>query len=174
MNRPFSGNPGEGQPQVDAGAGGGGARRALAAVVCSDQAVSARLAMLVGVGTASYATIDEFAAGLDGNPVVAILGPSFVDPIELTAAEQLLAARREVAAIMVTDELSTDLLQRALRAGVKDVLQAMSDAQVRRIPIVDDAGAVVGIISQADVVLEPDGRKVEKTIEAISQPGSNS
>lgn len=57
--------------------------------------------------------------------------------------------------------------------AVKDVLQAMSDAQIRRIPIVDDAGAVVGIISQADVVLEASGKKVEKTIEAISQPGSN-
>ena len=58
--------------------------------------------------------------------------------------------------------------------GVKDVLQAMADAQVRRIPIVDDGGMVVGIVSQADVVLEADGRKVEKAIEAISQPGANS
>ena len=58
--------------------------------------------------------------------------------------------------------------------AVKDVLQAMADAQVRRIPIVDDGGMVVGIVSQADVVLEADGRKVEKAIEAISQPGSNS
>jgi CBS domain-containing protein len=57
--------------------------------------------------------------------------------------------------------------------GVKDVLQAMADAQVRRIPIVDESGMIVGIVSQADVVLEADGRKVEKTIEAISQPGQN-
>ena len=58
--------------------------------------------------------------------------------------------------------------------NVKDVMRAMSDAQVRRIPIVDDGGMVVGIVSQADVVLEADGRKVEKAIEAISQPGANS
>jgi pilus assembly protein CpaE len=128
VNRPFSGNPGEGQPQVDAGPGGGGARRPLVAVVCSDQAVSARLAMLVGVGTASYSTIDELAGALDGNATVVVLGPSFIDPIELTAAEQLLAARRELAAIMVTEELSTDVLQRALRAGVKDVLQSPVEA----------------------------------------------
>jgi len=128
VNRPFSGNPGEGQPQVDAGAGGGGASRASVAVVCSDQAVAARLAMLVGVGAATYTSIDELAVNLDGSPLVAVLGPGFDDPIELTAAEQLLAARREVAAIMVTDELSTELLQRALRAGVKDVLQSPVEA----------------------------------------------
>ncbi len=57
---------------------------------------------------------------------------------------------------------------------VKDVMQIMADAQVRRIPIVDDGGMVVGIVSQADVVRETDGERVEKTIEKISQPGSNS
>jgi pilus assembly protein CpaE len=83
--------------------------------------------MLIGSGTKAFATVDDLAAGLDGSPVVAVLGPTFVDIIELTAAEQLLLARREVAAIMVTDELSTDVLQRALRAGVKDVLQSPVD-----------------------------------------------
>ncbi len=128
MNRPFSGNPGEGQPQVDAGLGGGGAPRAAVAVVAADQAVRARLAMLVGAGTSAYGTLDELASALDGGPVVAVLGPNFVDAIELVAVEQLLAARREVVAVMVTDELSTDLLQRALRAGVKDVLQSPVEA----------------------------------------------
>lgn len=127
MNRPFSGNPGEGEPHVEGGLGGGGARRAAVAVVCSDDAVRTRLAMLIGSGTKAFATVDDLAAGLDGSPVVAVLGPTFVDIIELTAAEQLLLARREVAAIMVTDELSTDVLQRALRAGVKDVLQSPVD-----------------------------------------------
>ena len=124
MNRPFSGDPGEGQPQADTGIGGGGAPRTPVAVVCSDQAMRARLAMLVGAGTSAYGSMEELALVLDGAPVVAVLGPTFSDPVELNAAEQLLAARRDVAAVMVTDELSTDLLQRALRAGVKDVLQA--------------------------------------------------
>jgi pilus assembly protein CpaE len=124
VNRPFSGNPGEGQPQVDAGSGGGGAARHRVAVVCSDQAVRARLAMLVGAGTSAYGTVDELIGELDGAPLVVVLGPTFIDPVELGSAEQLLTARREVAAVMVVDELSTDVLQRALRAGVKDVLQS--------------------------------------------------
>ncbi|AHG87982.1 CBS domain containing protein [Gemmatirosa kalamazoonensis] len=89
---------------------------------------------------------------------------------------------RDIAIRVVGDGMSSAQVRDAMSANpktcrpddnVKDVLQAMSDSQVRRIPIVDDGGSVVGIVSQADVVLETDGRKVEKTIEKISQPGAN-
>ena len=50
-------------------------------------------------------------------------GPSFADGHRARPPPSSCSrARREVGAIMVTDELTTDLLQRALRAGVKDVL----------------------------------------------------
>ena len=49
--------------------------------------------------------------------MVVVLGPSFGDSPELAAVEQLLAARREVGAIMVTNELTTDMLQRAAAGG---------------------------------------------------------
>jgi pilus assembly protein CpaE len=175
VNRPFSGNPGEGQPQVDAGLGGGGARRALVAVVCTDQAVRARLAMLVGPGTAAYATIDELAGALDGNALVAVLGPSFNDPIELTAAEQLLSARREVAAIMVTDELSTELLQRALRAGVKDVLQSpveAHDVQSAVDRVARTIGPVSGVVTPIAEVAPADG-EVGRVIMVFSTKGGS-
>ena len=89
---------------------------------------------------------------------------------------------RDIAIRVVADGMSSAQVRDAMSSdpkscrpddAVKDVLQAMSDAQIRRIPIVDDGGAVVGIVSQADVVLETDGRRVEKTIEKISQPGAN-
>ena len=90
---------------------------------------------------------------------------------------------RDIAIRVVADGMSSAQVRDAMSTNpkscrpddnVKDVLQAMSDSQIRRIPIVDDGGAVVGIVSQADVVLEADGRRVEKTIEKISQPGANS
>ena len=90
---------------------------------------------------------------------------------------------RDIAIRVVADGMSSAQVRDAMSPNpkscrpddsVKDVLQAMSDSQVRRIPIVDDGGAVVGIVSQADVVLEANGSRVEKTIEKISQPGSNS
>jgi CBS domain-containing protein len=90
---------------------------------------------------------------------------------------------RDIAIRVVADGMTSAQVRDAMSSNpktcrpddnVKDVLQVMSDAQVRRIPIVDDGGAVVGIVSQADVVLEAgQDKRVEHTIEKISQPGAN-
>jgi CBS-domain-containing membrane protein len=42
---------------------------------------------------------------------------------------------------------------------------------VRRIPIVDERGSLVGIVAQADIVRKADDKKAERTVENISQPG---
>ena len=47
--------------------------------------------------------------------------------------------------------------------------RAMQEHQVRRIPIVDGAGAVIGIIAQADVVLKETPERSSKTIAEISK-----
>lgn len=52
------------------------------------------------------------------------------------------------------------------------VMDAMATEQVRRIPIVDERGSLVGIVAQADIVRKaPDDRKAEETVERISEPG---
>jgi pilus assembly protein CpaE len=106
------------------GASGGGAPQVAVAVVDADQAARSRLAMQLGQGATPFPSIHELASRLTGQPVVVVLGPSFAASPELTAAEQLLGARREIGAIMVTNQLTTDLMREALRAGVKDVLEA--------------------------------------------------
>jgi CBS domain-containing protein len=51
-------------------------------------------------------------------------------------------------------------------------METMASEQVRRIPIVDERGSLVGIIAQADVVRKArDDKKAEETIESISEPG---
>src|SRR4051812_7001971 len=107
-----------------AAASGGGAPSFAVAVVDTDQAARSRLAMQLGQGATPFASINELASRLTGQPVVVVLGPSFSTGSDLGSVEQLLNARREVGAIMVTTQLTTDLLQQALRSGVKDVLQA--------------------------------------------------
>jgi CBS domain-containing protein len=53
-------------------------------------------------------------------------------------------------------------------------METMASEQVRRIPIVDERGSLVGIIAQADVVLKSgNDQKAEDTIERISEPGNN-
>jgi CBS-domain-containing membrane protein len=47
----------------------------------------------------------------------------------------------------------------------------MGRAPNRRIPLPDECGALVGIIAQADIVIEArDDKKAERTVEKISQP----
>ena len=54
---------------------------------------------------------------------------------------------------------------------VDDVMRRMRKAQVRRVPIVEDGGLLLGIVSQADLALQAkDDREVERTVEAISRP----
>lgn len=57
--------------------------------------------------------------------------------------------------------------------SVDRVMEMMSREQVRRIPIVDERGALVGIVAQADIVRKADDKKAERTVESISQPGAN-
>jgi pilus assembly protein CpaE len=105
------------------GATGGGRPQVAVAVIDGDQAIRSRLAMQLGQGATPFSAISELAPRLSGQPVVIVLGPSFMEMAELGTVEQLLTARREVGAIMCANELTTDVLQRALRAGVKDVLE---------------------------------------------------
>lgn len=55
-------------------------------------------------------------------------------------------------------------------ADVTEAVRSMADHQVRRIPIVDNAQRLVGIIAQADVARYADETQVGEMVEEISQP----
>ncbi len=87
---------------------------------------------------------------------------------------------RDIALRVVAEGRSSATVRDAMSTGVrtarqdddlKDVMKVMASEQVRRVPIVDDSGELVGIVSQADIVLEGDDKRAEETIERISQPG---
>ena len=50
-----------------------------------------------------------------------------------------------------------------------DVLRAMADNQVRRLPVLDSDKSLVGIISQADVAARADDAETGHMVEAISK-----
>lgn len=55
---------------------------------------------------------------------------------------------------------------------VDRAMDAMRTEQVRRIPIIDERGSLVGIVAQADIVRKTtNDAKAEKTVEQISEPG---
>jgi len=50
----------------------------------------------------------------------------------------------------------------------------MQEHQVRRIPVVDADGRVIGIVSQADLALKDKPERVHKTVAEISKPTRHS
>lgn len=60
---------------------------------------------------------------------------------------------------------------------VREVFTVMKREQVRRVPVVDDQGRLVGIIAQADLAVDYAGldatreREVEEVLERVSEPG---
>ena len=71
----------------------------------------------------------------------------------------------------VREAMSSNVTTCKADDSVDRVMNLMGVEQVRRIPIVDERGDLVGVVSQADVVLQTGNEmKAEKTVEQISQP----
>jgi pilus assembly protein CpaE len=100
------------------------------AVVEDDAKLGSRLVshLSEAVPAASFTSLSEFDDETEpGTPVVLVLGPSFAEGSGLADAAKVLRARPELAAVMVVDELTTELLQRAIRSGVSDVITVPSE-----------------------------------------------
>lgn len=70
--------------------------------------------------------------------------------------------------VMSSDDLTTC----SQNDDVENVMSAMRTEKVRRIPIVDERGSLVGIVSQADVLTKTrDTSRAGETVEEISEPG---
>ena len=101
------------------------------AVVDPDPKLRTRLALQLGED-ADVVTYSEVAALAEyqprGRPIVVVFGPGLADAAGLAEVERFTRARPEAGAILVATELSTGLLQQALRCGVRDVLGAPTEA----------------------------------------------
>lgn len=97
--------------------------RVSVAVVESHVPTRERIMGLLGDGVTPFSTVEELSSRLTGAvPVVAVLGPSCSEEHTLLVSAQVQREYPLMATILVVDELSTQLLQTALRAGVRDVL----------------------------------------------------
>ncbi|MGH9179268.1 MAG: P-loop NTPase [Acidimicrobiales bacterium] len=75
----------------------------------------------------SLSNLAELTAEGAGAPTVVVLGPSFTDQAALEEALRRVNAQPATGAVLVANELTTQLLQRAMRAGVSDVVTYDSD-----------------------------------------------
>ena len=112
------------------GASGTVDRPYVLAVVDPDPKLRTRLALQLGE-KADVITYSEVAVLAEyqpiGHPIVVIFGPGLADAAGLAEVERFTRARPEAGAILVATELSTGLLQQALRCGIRDVLGAPTE-----------------------------------------------
>lgn len=99
------------------------------AVVEFDVTTRERIMALLGEGVTPFTTLEELTSRLTGAmPVVAVLGPSCTTPETLGMIERVTHQYPYMATVLVVNELSTQLLQQALRVGVRDVLALTGEA----------------------------------------------
>ena len=98
------------------------------AIVESDAPTRDRLVGMLSAGVTPFNSIEELTARLTGTvPVVVVLGPSCANDVTFEIAERVMAQYPILEMILMVEELSTSLLQQALRAGVRDVLAVSGD-----------------------------------------------
>jgi CBS domain-containing protein len=71
------------------------------------------------------------------------------------------------------DCMTSPVLAVAEDASVDDCCDLMETHQVRRALVVDGAGALCGIVSQADIARHLAGRKAGEVVREVSQPGES-
>jgi CBS domain-containing protein len=83
----------------------------------------------------------------------------------------LVAAGKDPKTTTVGSIMSRDLVSAKPDEELERSARLMQEKQVRRIPIVDEQGAIVGIVAQADIAQEsPSDQTVRETVEKVSTP----
>jgi CBS domain-containing protein len=86
-------------------------------------------------------------------------------------AVRVVGASQDATNTLVADVMTTDPIVCHPLDDLYTTLEVMASHQIRRIPVVDEHGQVVGIIAQADVAIRLENHdKVGQIIGEISQP----
>jgi signal-transduction protein with cAMP-binding, CBS, and nucleotidyltransferase domain len=84
-------------------------------------------------------------------------------------ALRVVAEQREYYHTHVGDVMSKDVVTCKMDDDYDEVIAAMKENQIHRIPVVDSTKRLVGIIALADVAREAKPKTVGETVEEISQ-----
>jgi CBS domain-containing protein len=86
-------------------------------------------------------------------------------------AIQIVAEGRDPSTTKVQDVMTREPFTCRLDDDLEAALRAMESNQIRRIPVVDNSGTLVGIITQADIATRSrDREKTARVVEGISRP----
>jgi CBS domain-containing protein len=85
-------------------------------------------------------------------------------------ALRVVAEGKDPRAVSVREIASTDLVTVDPQQDLDEALGLMARHQVRRLPVIEEDGRLVGIVAQADVAREANDKKTGELVEEISQP----
>jgi CBS domain-containing protein len=71
--------------------------------------------------------------------------------------------------VTAREAASTDLITVDPEQSLDEALRLMASHQVRRLPVVEEGGRVVGVLAQADVADEAKAKKTGEMVEEISR-----
>jgi len=118
------------------------------------------------VAEAARAMKDEDVGSVpivDGDTLVGIL-------TDRDIALRVVAEGRDPQGTSAGEVASRDLVTVDPQQGLDEALRLMARHQVRRLPVCEEDGRLVGIVAQADVALAVGDQKTGDVVEQISQP----
>ena len=71
----------------------------------------------------------------------------------------------------VRELMTSGIVAAKVGDNVDDVASKMADAQVRRLPVVDEQERLCGIVSLGDLSRETHGESAHEALDGVSQPG---
>jgi pilus assembly protein CpaE len=133
------------------------------AVVEPDPSLRTRLAVELS-GAGQFETIEDLVQQLDpSRSVVAVFGPGFVSPMGFQHVHRLTTGHTNLGVVFAVFELSTDVLQQALRAGARDAVVIGGEASLHQ--SVDRVGELLaGSTSRPQAPVVRDGAPGRLTV----------
>ena len=84
-------------------------------------------------------------------------------------AVKVVAEGKDAQSTKVREIASKDVITIDPQQDLDEALRLMAQHQIRRLPVVEEDGKVVGILAQADVALQSDDAKTGELVEEISK-----
>ena len=84
-------------------------------------------------------------------------------------AVRVVAEGRDAEQVKVTEVASRDLVTLDPQQDMDEALRLMARHQVRRLPVVEEDGRLVGVVAQADIAQQADERQTGEVVEQISR-----
>ncbi|HEX4979072.1 MAG TPA: AAA family ATPase [Acidimicrobiales bacterium] len=144
------------------------------AVVDDDPKLRTRLAMQLGESAraAAFASLAAVEQRAISGALVLVVGPSHAGAAALEDIARMVRGRSDLSVLLVADELTTDVLRAAMRAGVRDVVPLSTDS-AQLLEAVQRAGEALQVrhVAPSLVAVDTDASKRGRTITVFSTKG---